>query len=215
MRSHLLLISTAAALALGGCIAAAQGAAYVDSQRHAYTGFKKIDVSAGVEVVLTQGAFDVKAESNNSDFSQLVVEVRGDTLHIGRKPMVFGWGGPHYRVNVAAPAYSGVEVSSGASLDGSGLQLADLDVQVSSGAHVELAGSCTGLDVNISSGAHFDGEGLKCETARVDASSGAHADAFATRSANGDASSGAHVTFHGKPASLEKDTSSGGSVSAL
>jgi hypothetical protein len=70
------------------------------------------------------------------------------------------------------------------------------------------------LRVEIASGASFDGEGLKCETANVDASSGAHAEAFAARSADGNASSGANVTFHGNPAILEKDSSSGGSVSA-
>jgi hypothetical protein len=218
MRQALLIvIPSLAALASSGCVVGgATGAPYAESQRHTYTGFERVDVSAGVETIVTQGNFDVKAETRSGDdFKNLVVEVRGDTLHIGRRSSMFGWGnGEHYRVTVSAPKYTALEASSGSSLDGSGLQLAGLKVEVSSGAHMELAGSCTQLRIGVSSGAHFDGEGLKCETAEVDASSGAHADAFATRSAEGNASSGANVTFYGKPASVSRDTSSGGSVDA-
>lgn len=216
MRSLLLLIPLTA-LAAGGCVVGtASGKPYSESQRHAYTGFERIDASAGVEVVVAQGAFDVRAETTDgSSFDNLIVEVRGDTLHIGRKSQMWNWGGPNYRVTVSAPAYSGFGVSSGASLDGSGLALKDVRVNVSSGAHAKLSGSCAGLSVSASSGAHFGGEGLHCISAAVDASSGAHADAFASQSADGDASSGASVTFHGKPATFREDSSSGGSVRAL
>ncbi len=218
MRQALLIvIPSLAALASSGCVVGgATGAPYAEDQRHTYTGFDRVDVSAGVETILSQGNFDVKAEARSgADFKNLVVEVRGGTLHIGRRTSMFSWGnGEHYRVTVSAPKYSALEVSSGASLDGSGLQLADLTVDASSGAHVELSGSCTGLRIDVSSGAHVEGEGLKCETADVDASSGAHVDAFASRSAEGNASSGANITFHGNPASVSKDASSGGSVDA-
>lgn len=216
MRLPLLLVPAFAALTSAGCVVgSATGAPYSESQRHAYTGFQQVDVSAGVEVVVTQGPFDVRAETTDgNDFDRLVVEVRGDTLHIGRKQSMFSWGGPQYRVSVSAPAYSGFEVSSGASLDGAGLSLANLKVSVSSGASLELAGSCADLSVDISSGASFHGEDLRCATAEVDASSGAHAEAFASQAADGEASSGASVNFHGKPANFREDSSSGGSVSA-
>ncbi|MDP3492012.1 MAG: DUF2807 domain-containing protein [Hyphomonadaceae bacterium] len=216
-RAFLLLIPAAAAFAASGCVVgSASGAPYSESLRSTYTGFEKIDASAGVEVVVTQGNFDVKAESpDGSDLDRLIVEVQGKTLHIGRKQTMMNWGGgPRYRVTVSAPAYSGFEVSSGASVDGSSLQLADVEIDVSSGASIDLAGACKTLRVDISSGASFDGAGLKCDTANVDASSGAHVDAFAARAAEANASSGASVSFHGNPASLEKDESSGGSVSA-
>ena len=78
-----------------------------------------------------------------------------------------------------------------------------------------MSGDCKAVTIEVSSGSHFAGENLKCESASIDASSGAHAEAFATASAKGDASSGAHITFHGKPANVSKDSSSGGSVSSL
>lgn len=212
----LIVIPSLAALASSGCIVGgASGAPYAESQRHTYTGFQKVDVSAGVEVIASQGPFDVKAETTSGDnFDNLIVEVRGNTLHVSRKSTMFNWSGPHYRVSVSAPNYSGFGVSSGASLESGALQLARVDVEVSSGGHLQLIGACTELDASVSSGGHFSGEALKCETADVDASSGGHADAFATRTAEGNASSGAHVTFYGNPAQIQKDSSSGGSVDA-
>ena len=217
MQRAILLIPAAVAFAASGCVVgSASGTPYSESLRSTYTGFEKVDASAGVEVVVAQGNFDVKAESpSNDDLKNLIVEVNGNTLHIGRKQTMMNWGnGPRYRVSVSAPAYSGFEVSSGASLQGSSLQLADVDADVSSGASLQLSGACKTLRVDISSGAQFDGEDLRCETANVDASSGAHAEAFAARAADGNASSGASVSFHGNPASLQKDESSGGSVNA-
>lgn len=216
-RAILLLIPAAAAFAASGCVVgSASGTPYSESLRSTYTGFEQVDASAGIEVVVAQGKFDVKAESpNGGDLNNLIVEVKGNTLHIGRKQTTMNWGnGPRYRVSVSAPAYSGFDASSGASLQGSSLQLADVDVDVSSGASIQLSGACKTLRVDVSSGAQFDGEDLRCETANVDASSGAHAEAFAARSADGNASSGASVSFHGNPASLQKDESSGGSVNA-
>ena len=182
-----------------------------------YTGFDKVDASAGVTVIMKQGPYAVHARSTNGDLSRLVLEVRGDTLVAGRNHRGFNWfnNGPDYTITVSAPDYRGVSASSGSEVDGSNLQLRDLRVHVSSGADVDLAGTCGVLTVSVSSGADFDGERLQCETAAVDASSGADADAFASRTAAGDASSGADITFHGRPASVSKDTSSGGSVRAL
>jgi hypothetical protein len=215
---HRILIVLPALLAfpLAGCVVGlTEGKPYSEAQRHAYSNFDRVDVSAGVQTVISQGPFDVRAEILEGDnFDNLVVEVRGDTLHIGRKPMPWNWSGANYRVNVSAPAYKGFDVSSGARLDGSNLALKDVDVDVSSGASVELRGACTAITVDVASGAQFDGEGLRCDTARIDASSGANAQAFATQMADGNASSGANVTFHGRPAQLHEDTSSGGSVQA-
>lgn len=218
-RAFLILIPALAASLASGCVVAGgSGAPYSEALRSSYKNFSHVDVSSGIEVVVAQGNFDVKAEApGGGDLNNLIVEVRGDTLFIGRKQhMAMGWdNGPRYRVTVSAPAYSAFDASSGANIGGASLQLSDVEIDVSSGASINLAGACKALRVDISSGAHFDGGDLKCETANVDASSGAHAEAFAARNANGNASSGASVSFRGNPASLEKDENSGGSVSAL
>lgn len=217
MHRRLIILPVLLTAPLAGCVVGmASGAPYKDNLRASYTNFSRVDVSAGVEAVISQGPFDVKGEiKRGENFDKLIVEVKGDTLHISRQSQWFGgMNQPEYRVTVAAPDYKSFDVSSGASLDGSNLSLQDIDVDVSSGARAELSGTCTALDVDVSSGARFDGEGLKCGKAKVGASSGASADAFATQVADGEASSGASVTFHGSPAQFHEDSSSGGSVRA-
>lgn len=217
MHRCLIVLPALLAAPLAGCVVGmASGEPYKESLRSSYTNFSRVDVSAGVEAVVSQGPFDVKGEiKRGENFDKLIVEVKGDTLHISRQSQwLGGMNQPEYRVTVAAPAYKAFEVSSGASLDGANLSLQDIDVEVSSGGSAELSGTCTSLDVDVSSGARFDGEGLKCDKAKVGASSGGSADAFATLVADGDASSGGSVTFHGSPAEFHEDSSSGGSVRA-
>lgn len=216
-RAFLLLVPTLAAFSVSGCMVnGVTGTPYAESLRSTYTGFEQVDSSAGVEVIVAQGNFDVTAMSpSNSKMENLIVEVRGNTLHVSRKQKAIGWGdNARYRVNVSAPSYTGFGASSGSSITGANLQLADVDVDISSGATISLSGACKTLHGNASSGAHFSGQDFKCETATIDASSGASARAFATLSASGDASSGASVNFSGSPATLNRDESSGGSVSA-
>ncbi len=209
--STLLLAATAVAVVTAALVALP---AFADSKTYSLSGFDRVDVSAGIDVTFTQGPFSVKVDDPNGNFDRLIVEVRGNTLKIGRRNNWFDWRGVDYSATVSAPNLTGVDASSGAAFEGHNLSLRDLKVDVSSGANVELSGSCAGLRVDVSSGADFEGEALKCETASVDASSGAGADAYAARSASGNASSGGNVTFHGRPPEITKDTSSGGSVRA-
>jgi hypothetical protein len=213
MRQTLLIIP-AAAVALA--TAALAQPAHADTKTYSLSNFDEVSASAGVTVILKQGPFNVKADESKGDFDKLVLEVRGDKLVVSRKSNSGWFGhGPNYTVTVTAPTYSKITASSGSDVDGRDLQLKDLKVEVSSGADMELAGACNALSVDISSGADFDGEELKCQTASVDASSGSDADAWASASAKGQASSGADITFHGKPATFDKETSSGGSVKSL
>lgn len=211
---HLPWLVPAAAVAVAAIVAAP---AQADSRTFSLSNFKRVNIAAGTQVILKQGPFSIVAEEPDGRFDRLRLEMRGDTLYVGRHNnwFWFDFGGPRYTVTITAPAYDGIDASSGSSIDGHDLSFQDLKVDVSSGANVDLSGSCTGLRLDVSSGARFDGERLQCESARVDASSGASADAFATRSAAADASSGASVVFHGKPASFDKDTSSGGSARVL
>lgn len=212
MRKAHLLIPAAAIAAVVAILAQPASA---ETKTYSLSGFQAVDASAGVKVVLKQGAFDVKVESPSGRFDELKVEKRGDTLVIGRQNSWGNWKHrPDFTITVSAPNYEVIDASSGSHVDGGSLSLKRLTVDISSGAHVELGGSCSDLRIDVSSGSHFDGENLKCETASVDASSGAHAEAYASRTAFADASSGSHVAFHGKPAQLTKDTSSGASVSS-
>jgi hypothetical protein len=212
MRQTVIALSLAAA---GAVALVAALPASAEKRTFNLSGFTDVAASAGVTVILKQGPYAITAEEPDGKFDNLKLEVRGDELIVSRKGMNWGGRGPRYTVTVTAPEYRALSASSGSSVEGRSLQLAGLEADVSSGATLELAGTCASLDVEVSSGASFSGGGLRCTSASVDASSGASADVYATARASGDASSGASVRVHGKPADVTKDTSSGGSVRTL
>lgn len=188
--------------------------ASAETRSYSQTGFTEVDSSAGVTVILKQGPFAISAEEPRGRFDKLRIETKGSKLIVSRESFS-SWlsRGPDFTVTVTAPSLKAVSASSGSELEGEGLKFADLEVEVSSGANVELSGTCASISISASSGANFDGEDLKCENATVDASSGANVDVWASKTATGDASSGADVNVHGG-AAITKDTSSGGSFSA-
>jgi hypothetical protein len=213
--SKFMLIAPIAAIALAGCVATAAGPQ--TTKTYSLENFSKVSASAGVNVVLKQGPFSVTAEGPQDVLDHMKIEVHGDTLEIGRKnSMSFNWfnGGGHAVITVTAPNYTGINVSSGSDLDGAGLTLQDVRISASSGADIELSGTCGRLDVDASSGADIETSDLRCNTVEAEASSGADVDVFASASANGDASSGGDITVHGNPPQLNKHESSGGNVKA-
>jgi hypothetical protein len=187
--------------------------ASAETRAFTLSSFDKINASAAVKVIVRQGAYAISVEEPDGRFDNLRLEVRDGQLFVGRKGHAEGRS-PRYTVTVTMPSITAMDVSSAATMEAANLSLQAVAVDVSSGARATLSGSCTTLAVDVSSGARFDGDALRCETAAVDASSGGHAEAFASRTAVADASSGGHVTFHGQPAQITRDTSSGGSVSS-
>lgn len=186
--------------------------AHAETKTYRLSGFDEVRVSAAMNVVLKQGPYSVTVAEPGGDFSKALIEVRGSTLVVTRKPQIGHDKSPDYTVVVTAPNYSGVSVSSASSVEGKDLKLKDVKVGLSSAGRATLRGSCGELELEVSSGSSFEGDMLKCASAKVDASSGAGAEAFASRSARGEASSGGRIVFHGKPAQVDKDVSSGGSV---
>lgn len=210
---HAILALPALAIGLAAC---ATLPASAETRTFNESGFSEVSASAGVTVILKQGPYAIVASEPDGRFDKLKIEKRGDTLVVGRKGQSNWFGrGPEYTVTVTAPDYSAIGASSGSSVDGANLRLADVKASASSGAQLDLSGSCTSLKVDVSSGASFNGEDLRCERASADASSGASANVYASMQAEGDASSGGSVRVHGKPADFTRDTSSGGSVKAL
>jgi hypothetical protein len=204
------------AIAAVGLVAAIALPAFADTRAYNLSGFTEISASSSADVVLKQGPFSVSAESSGGDFKDLIVEVRGDTLVVGRDSDGWNFGGrPRYTVTVTAPSIEELRASSSADIVASGYNFKTLEVSVSSSGNVTLSGSCTDLDLNVSSSGDFRGTDLRCDNARVSASSSGDADVFAAKSANAKASSSGDVRIHGKPATFDKSTSSSGSVKVL
>lgn len=203
---HLFLIGAAALLATP---------ALAETKTYDFKGFTRVSAAAGVEVDLSVGRdYSIVATSSGKGLERLRVELVGDELQIGRKHKTISWGrGESVKVVVTAPALSGVDVSSGASLDVVGVDADAFSIEASSGGSLDVAGRCNTLSAEVSSGGSIDAAGLQCASATADASSGGSADLYVSESFVGDASSGGSIDVAGSPKSVSKDTSSGGSVS--
>jgi hypothetical protein len=178
-------------------------------------GFTSVSASAGVSVNVTVGGdYSVVAESSAEGLERLKIELVGEELRIGRRHVGFRWRrSDEVVVNVTTPALSALDVSSGAEIDAAGIDAAAFAIDASSGGSLDASGRCDSLAVDVSSGGSVEAMGLECQSATASASSGGSAEIFASESLVGDASSGGSIDVYGKPKNVNKDTSSGGSVS--
>lgn len=202
----------------GAAVAAAAimtAPAFAETKTYALADFTRVSASAGVSVdIAVGGDYAVTATSSAEGLERLEIKAVDGELRIGRKPSK-GWRwrrGDEVNVTVAMPALESLDVSSGASVDATGVDAGAFAIDVSSGASVDIVGRCDALTVDVSSGGSIDAEQFECRTADASASSGGSADIFASESVNGDASSGGSVDVSGSPKTVNKDTSSGGSV---
>ena len=212
------------------------GTASAETRTFDVGSFTKIDISAGLDLSFEQGAATpVTVENSKGDFSDIEVEVRGDTLVLKRKKNNWGWGRKRerYGITVSAPVISGVEASSGSDVIGRGMSGSAVFIDVSSGADVTVAGvdggtvsietssgsdaavsgTCATVRADSSSGSDIEARDLICQNGEADASSGSDIAIHVTGSVSAEASSGADVDVYGSPTDVTTDKSSGGSVS--
>ncbi len=188
--------------------------AFAETKSFALADFTRVSASAGVSVdVSVGGDYAVTATSSAEGLDRLEIKVVSGELQIRRKSQGWRWRrGDDVTVTVAMPALEALDVSSGASVDATGVDAGPFAIDASSGASVDVEGRCDALTVDVSSGGSVDADKLLCRTANASASSGGSADIFASESVNGDASSGGSIDVSGSPKNVNKDTSSGGSV---
>ncbi len=201
------------------------------------SGFSEVSVSRGINVTIETGPFAVEAETSRRGLMRrLDVSVRGDKLIITRDN---GWSffmmgmTDRYDVTVSMPelealtANSGssvkadldkpvdaldIDVSSGAQVELSFANAGKLSVEASSGSNIELAGLCGDAQIDASGGSDVDAEDLTCQTADLSASSGADIEIAVIQSVSGRVSSGGDIDVFGAPTILQMKESSGGDM---
>lgn len=200
--------------------------------------FDKVNVAAGLQVDITQGATrSVTADTSAVDFDDLRITVRDGELRIDRPPSNWFrfWRQTNYTVRVVMPVLRSVEASSGSNVEVKGAFAGDFTVSTSSGSRMEIAqlkggkvrarsssgstlevaGSCQSLDADTSSGSNINAAALTCESVTMEASSGSGAKVAATKGLTASASSGASVRVSGAPTVVKISNSSGGRVQVL
>ena len=213
------------------------GVALGASKTYELDAFTAVDISNGIEARIEVGpAQSVRAESaREADLEDLIVTVENGKLH-ARTDWdildIFAFAQRRITLHVTVPALDAAEASSGADIEVKGMSGekvelesssgADIEAQdvagrvirinLSSGADISVDGACGSADMDISSGATLRAERLACADVAVNASSGATARIFASASLRANASSGAAIEVSGKPASVDKEESSGGEI---
>ena len=220
--------------------------AFAQSKDFDLTGFDRIDIATGLDARIKLGdAFSVNAQSRSQDaLDNLNLTVDDGILRArfeqsfldfiisgGLVGMLLNSGNA-VTIDITLPTLAGVNASSGADVDLTGITAGELDldassgadisvmdailgavtVSSSSGADIELSGTAETVDAEASSGAGIDAEDLVAETVTAAASSGASLSVHATASLHARASSGGDIDVSGNPASRDVDESSGGDV---
>ncbi|GEM_PF-2432616 len=208
---------------------------FAETRTYDFTGFDQISISSGLEAEIIAGPeFGITAEARNARIlRKLEIEMRGHTLYISQdsslRDLLFGadtdimltitlpelrevsiGSGVDARVSGSFGANFSGAASGGAALEIKGLTSTMIDIDVSSGASVDIIGTCDFLEVSVSSGAVLGAEGLVCDAVEVSASSGASATVFAASVLDSSASSGGSVDVYGAPAQTDISDSSGG-----
>ncbi|NOR27984.1 MAG: DUF2807 domain-containing protein [Lutibacter sp.] len=204
----------------------------VSEERSIHKDFDVIKVQQGINLYLTQGnSTELSVEADENILDLLVTEVKNNELKVYFEKNVYR--AKARNVYLTTNAISKIHTSSGASVKSENtLQVNSLDLDsssgssitvyvnaeevttsTSSGADIDIYGTTNSLSANASSGSSIDADRLEAVDAYARASSGANIDVNVSGKLTANASSGGDIDFDGEPTNVDKDTSSGGSVS--
>lgn len=195
--------------------------------------FTKIDVQEGISVYISMSSEEkitVETDENLQDI--IKTEIRNGRLKIYSKKKISKSKAKNVYVSILKiteiESNSGARVFSENTLTSNKMSVksgsgSSIDLQVStdslfsnssSGSSIKLKGKTLYHNANASSGSSIHAFELKAIEVEADSSSGSHIKVTATESLKGLANSGSHVKHKGNPKKIERDTSSGGNISA-
>lgn len=204
----------------------------VSEERNISSDFETIKVQQGIHLYLTQGkSTDIRVEADDNIIDLLITEVNNNELKVYFEKNVSR--AKAKNVYLTANDVSKIRTSSGSYVKSENtLEVSSLDIDSSSGSSVKvsvnaeevMSESSSGSNIKIygktkmlsaksSSGSSINAQGLETVDAFAKASSGSNIDLNVTGKLTAKASSGGDIDYDGSPTDVNKDTSSGGSVS--
>lgn len=194
--------------------------------------FFKIDVNRGLNVSIEQSdSYSVEVEADDNLQPHITTKVENGTLVISTDENIDE--ATAKNIHVKMPSLNGVETSSGSSATTNGTYKgnnisvksssgseADLDLEfdnisckASSGSSISLKGKALKLATDSSSGSTIEARNLLVNEVSSESTSGSSTDVHPIVSLKGKASSGSSISYDSSPRTVEKEESSGGSVS--
>lgn len=175
--------------------------------------FSAVNVG-GVFVVEITAAdnFEVELEADDNLLPFISTEVVNGTLRLETEKRL-KTDNP-IRVRISAPSINDLDVSGASKVTFNNVSGGTIKVDASGASHVKLAGDAADLNLDVSGASRIDASKLTATSANVDASGASHIDLNVTQRLNAEASGASTVAFSGSPASVVKDVSGAGSVTA-
>lgn len=231
------IIATITALLFASCnlnMNTVEGSGNVTTEKRIVQGdFKNISVSNAIDVVIEQSEkTEITVEADDNLQKEIITKVENGTLIIKCKYSSFR-NITMKKVTVKMPALDKIEASSastvqsknvfqGENVDLESSSAATMDVNIesdnisatsSSGSSINIQGKALKVQTRASSGASVDAGKLLANEVEAGASSGGNINVHPIVTLKAEASSGGHVTYNTVPKNIEKNSSSGGSIS--
>lgn len=194
--------------------------------------FKNIKVSNAIDLVIEQAdVTEITVEADDNLQSIITTKVENGVLIIKSSSASFR-NATSKKVTVKMPVIEDLDASSAATvtcksiITGENISLntssaANINLKIesdniycdsSSGSEININGKALKLDTSASSGSSIHAEDLLANEVIADASSGASISVHPIVSLNAEASSGASVRYNTEPKTVDKRSSSGGSI---
>jgi hypothetical protein len=188
-----------------------------NTEKRTVSEFHRIKASSGIEVHISKGNREELAVSvgDLAYLDQVKTVVSNGVLKIYREgewKFWNTWKNWKVRVYVSYTKLDGLDANSGASINGSDLQLNTLDVHANSGGLIKIGGKADMLDVDVNSGGLFRGFDFEATKCNVEASSGGNAQLNVVKELSAKANSGGLIRYKGEGLIRDINTNSGGSV---
>ena len=230
------IVATIIALLFSSCnlnMNTIEGSGNVTTEKRIVQGdFKNIKASNAIEVVVEQSdKYEVIVEADDNLQKEIVTKVENGTLVVRCKFSSFR-NVAMKKVTVKMPVIEKLDASSASSIQsknviqGENIELesssaATMDVNVesdnivataSSGSVINAQGKALKFQTRASSGASIDAGKLLANEIDADASSGGSVQVHPILSLKAGASSGGSINYNSVPKTIEKNSSSGGSI---
>lgn len=189
-------------------------------EKRAVKSFHSIDVSSGINVILTQSDKEelAVAACDPAYLEYIETTVKEGVLKITREQdwqFWKQWKNWKVTVYLSYKKLDMIKANSGALVSGTNLDFDNLTVRMSSGALAELSGKASDLNVETSSGALFKGYDLATNTCEAESSSGGSVQVKVAKELNARASSGGSIRYKGEGNIRDIKVGSGGTVKRM
>ena len=187
------------------------------------TGFHAIEVSGGIDLILSQGNEAVVVSAANKEYrDKIMTRVENGVLKIWfeykkENGLRIDWGNRKLKAYVSYKNLDRLEASGGSDIDVDGtiavskldmeisggsdfdgkVEITTLKLHASGGSDVSISGKAQNITLDVSGGSDFNGYDLSADIANVEASGGSDVEITVNRELSAHASGGSDVTYKG------------------